>query len=71
MRKFDGLKSQVQKVLHEFDQNIRVVRVSHIECLITGHSDHGLFDTSDLLACTNTKYKVMSLLFLICVRGCF
>ena len=67
----DVLKSQVQKVLHKFYQNIRVARVSYFVCCISGHSGHGLSNTSDLLDCHTTNYNAVPILFLICARGSF
>ena len=56
-RMFDVLKSRVQTILHKFYQNIRVARVSHIECCISGHSGHGLSNTFDLLDCHTISYN--------------
>ena len=70
-RMFDVLRSRVQKILHNFYQNIRVARVSHIECCISGHSGHGLSNTFDLLNCHTISYNFSPIIFLICARGSF
>ena len=70
-RTFDVLKLRVHKIEHKFHQNIRVARVSHIECCISGHSGHGLSDTFDLLDCHTISYNSSPILFLICARGSF
>ena len=62
-RTFDVLKLRVHKIVHKFYQNIRVARVSHIECGITVTSDHGLFYTFDLSDCHNISYNSSPILF--------
>ena len=49
-------------------QNSRVVRVSHIVCLISFHSGRGLSYTFDVFDCHNTSYNAANNFFNLCPR---